>query len=164
MTRQGPCCWRLWSAVSLMHPAVVELLLRHGMPVTLPAVNRAMPLLNAEALRVLLAAGRPPVPLGSEERPEHWRGDGEHCLLCNLLTCQLPSGARVHTAELLLAAGYQPAIYHHLVFSWEQEDEEVVEHLRDFCPVEDLVAAQPALRARLRNADRCVPGTMAAVN
>ena len=146
-------------------PSMVELLLRHGVPVTLLAVNSAVSRLNDKALEVLLAASRPPVPLGSEEEPELWRGPGEHCPLYNLLTCQVPSGAHARTAELLLAAGYRPAIYHHLVFSWRgQEDEEVVVHLHDFSPVEDLVAAQPALRAHLRDADRCVPRTTAAIS
>ena len=143
-------------------PSMVELLLRHGVPVTLPAVNAAVWRLNDEALKALLVAGRPPVLLGSEEGPEHWRGAGEQCPLYNLLTCKIDyPGSRARTAEPLLAAGYRPAIYHHLVFSWWREggwglEEEVVEHLHDFCPVEDLVAAQPALRARLRGADRWV--------
>ena len=145
-------------------PSMVVLLLRHGVPVTLRAVNLAVSRLNDEALEVLLTADGSPVPLGSEERPERWRGDGEHCPLYNLLTCQPPLGARARTAELLLAAGYRPAIYHNLVFSSREQEDEVVAHLCDFCPVEDLVAAQPALRTRLRNADRCVPVTMASVN
>ena len=140
----------------------VELLLHHGVPVTLPAVNAVVRRLKDKVLEVLLAAGLPPVPLGSEEGAEHWRGAGEQCPLYNLLTCKIDyPGSRARTAEPLLAAGYRPAIYHHLVFSWWREggwglEEEVVEHLHDFCPVEDLVAAQPALRARLRGADRWV--------
>ena len=145
--------------------SMVELLVRHGMPVTLPAINAAVWRLNDNALKVLLAAGWPPVLLGSEEGPDHWRGAGEQCPLYNLLACQLDyPDIRARTTELLLAAGCQPAIYHHLVFSWWREDEEVVAHLCNFCPVEDLVAALPALRARLRDANRCVPGALAAVH
>ena len=150
-------------------PSMVEVLLRHGMPITLLAVDTAVWHLNDKALEVLLAAGRLPVPPGSEEEPEHWRGADEHCPPYNLLTSP-PWATRARTAELLLAAGYRPVIYRHLVISlqreggWQDEDEEVVVHLRDFCPVDDLVAAQPALRARMRDADRCVPVTMASVS
>ena len=87
-------------------PSMVGLLLRHGVPVTLPTVNAAVWRLNDNALKVLLVAGRPPVLLGSEDGPEHWRGDGEQCPLYNLLACQLDyPDTRARTAELLLATG-----------------------------------------------------------
>ena len=171
MTRQGSAAGGCGARGVADAPSMAELLLRHGVPVTLLAVSTVVPLLNEKVLELLLTAGRPSVPLGREEGPENWRGTGMKCPLYNLLTCQLAGpGARARRAELLAAgdrtAGHLPPTCFQLVAEGRlgQQDEEVVVHLHDLCPVEDLVAAQPALRARLRDADRCVPITMAAVN
>ena len=166
---------------------VLEVLVRHGAPFTLRAINQAMEWdVKEKVLEVLLAASQPRVPLGGEEAlvewfAEDWDEDVTcpfYRLLCHDDTAGSPPFYRMlchgdttgraraaRKAELLLAAGYRPATYRHLVYvrvveeEWleeEGEEEDVVVHLRDFCPMGDLASKDPVLDARLHPDDRWV--------
>ena len=97
----------------------MEVLLRHGAPVTLPAINKALGWhVEEKVLELLLAAGQPRVPLGSEEAPELWRADMAcpfYSLLCHGGGAGAGRAEVARKAELLLAAGYRPATYCQLV-------------------------------------------------
>ena len=57
-------------AVQQRSAEVLEMVLRHGAPVTLRAINQAMEWdVEEKVLEVLLAADQPRMPLGSEEAP-----------------------------------------------------------------------------------------------